>query len=80
MSDPIASHRAAQFITDRLDREAGYNQPERARQLGTLVADEFAVTFERRVNEAGVPVRRLILTGPDEVDGAQVAGHARGAA
>lgn len=33
-------------------------------------AEDFTATYERYVNSNGVPVRRLVLTGPEEVDNA----------
>jgi hypothetical protein len=35
-------------------------------------AHDYAVTYDRYVNKHGVPVRRLVLTGPEEVDNAAV--------
>lgn len=35
-------------------------------------AHDYTATYERYVNSNGVPVRRLVLTGPEEVDNAAV--------
>jgi hypothetical protein len=40
------------------------------------IARNFTATFEYSVNKHGVPVKRLALVGPEEVDGAVVQGAA----
>jgi hypothetical protein len=37
-------------------------------QIAEAVADAFAVRFERRTNEHGVAVRRVVIYGPEECD------------
>jgi hypothetical protein len=66
-NDIGAAHRAATFIgdlpTSSRDQTLGF-------RVGEKVTAEFAVTYERYVNKNGTPVRRLVLVGPEEVDGA----------
>jgi hypothetical protein len=72
-NDIGAAHRAATFIGDL---PASSREDTLGLRIGEKVTAEFAVTYERYVNKNGTAVRRLVLVGPEEVDGAALASAA----
>jgi hypothetical protein len=66
-ADPVATHRAVMFLGDL---STGQSDQTVGRRLAEVVTAEFAITYERYVNRNGTAVRRLVLVGPEEVDGA----------
>lgn len=80
-TDPMAAHRAAQQIRDQLPSDlagdgvvtcyeckAEIELDDDSERIVEAVAGQFTVSFERRVNEHGVAVRRVVLRGLEEVD------------
>jgi hypothetical protein len=62
---------------DKADAKQGHVDVDLGEYIGDIrseALDEFTAHYHRYVNGNGVPVRRLVLTGPERVDGAEVIG------
>jgi len=62
---------------DKADAKQGHVVVDLTEFIGDArgtALDDFSANYLRYVNGNGVPVKRLVLTGPEEVDGAEVAG------
>jgi hypothetical protein len=62
-------------VVDKADAKRGNVTVDLSDYVGDIhneALDDFAATYDRYINKAGVPVRRLVLTGPEEVDNAAV--------
>ncbi len=62
---------------DKADAKQGHIDVDLTEYIGDVrseVLDEFTANYLRYVNKHGVAVKRLVLTGPERVDGAEVAG------
>ena len=58
---------------DKADAKQGHVDVDLTEFIGDVrgtALDDFTATYLRYINEHGVPVRHLVLTGPAEVDGA----------
>lgn len=58
---------------DKADAKHGSVQVDLSDYVGDIrheALDEFTAHYERYINKNDVPVRRLVLTGPEEVDAA----------
>src|SRR5258705_11021812 len=60
---------------DKADAKHGSVAVDLSDYMGDIrneALDDFTAHYHRYVNQAGVPVRQLVLTGPAEVDNAAV--------
>lgn len=60
---------------DKADAKRGSLQVDLSDYIGDIrqeALDDFTATYARYTNKNGVPVRQLVLTGPEEVDNAAV--------
>jgi hypothetical protein len=68
-SNPAAERLAAAYITDLVIRHAdSIGQVYYPERVGDIVTDAFTVDTLQYTNMQGVPVRRYVLIGAEEVD------------
>jgi DNA polymerase III sliding clamp (beta) subunit (PCNA family) len=65
---------------DKADARQGHVDVDLTEFIGDArgtALDDFTANYLRYINGHGVPVKRLVLTGPEEVDGPEFAEHVR---